>query len=239
MRSGLVIVGLVAVAMLGCTKETVSSKQIKTGGIAATLEALADSDSHTKIKATLRVGGDESNTYVILDSGDSIQAKSGTETKPMYSADSEGVYATDFATGAENTQFSVELLRSDPSDKNALNNIGSLPRPFNIGALPTDTPSRAAADTTITWDNSGSNDPISLTIEGTCIFMYSKSGIADTGSFVISKGQLSSTGGSKPETCSLKVTMERRRGGTTDPVLDSESRFVLIQRRVGTFNSAP
>jgi hypothetical protein len=219
------------------TGGSVAIGETKTGGIAAALEAVADSDHHTKVTATLRVGGMESNTYVILDSGDSIQAKSGTETRAMYGL-SEGVYSTDFATDTENREFRVELLRGDKTDTNATDNVGTLPKPFAL-TVPTSGPSRASDDIAITWTDSGSAGPMKITIEGLCIFDFAKDSVADTGSLSIPKGQLASTNSNKPESCPLSVTMERRRAGSTDRALDSESRFVLTQRRIGLFNSAP
>src|SRR5687767_9404160 len=65
--------GLALVSLTGCT-ETTSSKNIKTGGIAALIEVTATSESSSAVKATLKVGGDESNTYVDLDGTDRIYA---------------------------------------------------------------------------------------------------------------------------------------------------------------------
>ncbi|HQP37433.1 MAG TPA: hypothetical protein PLI95_19750, partial [Polyangiaceae bacterium] len=58
MRKSFAIFGLVAFAAIGCSTETVSSENIKTGGIAATIEVISDDPTHTNVWATLRVGGD-------------------------------------------------------------------------------------------------------------------------------------------------------------------------------------
>ena len=59
------------VMMTGC-KETTSSENIRTRGIAMTTEVTAHSASHSLVRTRLRVGGDESNTYVILEGGDRL-----------------------------------------------------------------------------------------------------------------------------------------------------------------------
>jgi len=235
MRKSFALLGLVAFAAMGCSTETISSSDIKTGGIAATIEVIADGDTHSNVWVTLRSGGDESNTYVILDNGDKLTATAGTETKTLSSVE-EGKYNATFSSGAKDTEFKVVLDR--PDDTDAPNNIGTLPAPFGITA-PSGGLSRANDDITITWDNSGSTDSMSLSIDGTCIFDLDKSGLSDTGSYTIPKGDLKSTGGDKPETCTLTVRMERYRSGSTDSALDGESSMKMIQRREVKFSSAP
>ena len=105
--------------------------------------------------------------------------------------------------------------------------------------MPSNTPSRKNDDITIKWDNSGSNDPISIELKGDCIFKWHKDGIADTGSYTIPKGDIDSTGGDHPETCNLTITVKRSRQGSADSHLDEESSFVLEQVRTTTFKSAP
>lgn len=235
MRKSFALLGLVAFAAMGCSTETISSSDIKTHGIAATIEVIADGDTHSNVWVTLRSGGDESNTYVILDNGDKLTATAGDETKTLSSVE-QGKYNATFSTGAENTEFKVVLDR--PDDTDAPNNIGTLPAPFGV-TPPSGGLSLANDDITITWDHSGSNDMMRLELDGTCIFNFSKSGLSDTGSYTIPKGELSSTGGDKPETCTLKLRMERYRKGSADSALDGESSMEMIQRRDVSFSSAP
>jgi hypothetical protein len=229
------MIGVVAIAALaGCT-ETTSSENIKTGGIAALIEVTAGSESSSTVKATLKVGGDESNTYVILDKGDELAATANGDTKGM-SAQSEGVYEAEFGTGAADTEFQVDLKR--PNDTPAPDSRGTLPAPFKIGTLE-DGKSRKADPLDVTWDPSGSDDSMELEINGSCIFLYSKDIPGDSGSYTIEAGQLDSTGGDKPETCDLNVTLSRKRSGSTDPAYDNESYFHLAQVRKAKVTSAP
>ncbi len=234
MRKSFAIFGLVAFAAIGCSTETVSSENIKTGGIAATIEVISDDPTHTNVWATLRVGGDESNTYVVLDNGDTLKASSGTESKNM-SAESEGKYLATFGSGQADQEFKVMLDRADDTDAN--NNVGTLPAPFSI-TLPDANKSRASDDLTITWDASGGSDKMTIEVSGDCIFDYDET-VADTGTYTIPKGELKSTGGDKPTTCTVDVRMERTRAGSTDSALDNESSMKLIQRRTVEYVSAP
>lgn len=233
--TSLFVLSLVAVA--GCSKEeTVSSANIKTKGIAALLEANSENGTSTKMMADLRVGGDESNTHVILDNGDAISCTAGGETKTLQ-AESEGVYIATFNTAAADTEFKVSLER--PDDENAPNSVGTLPAPFTIGALPTNSPSRANDSFDITWDPSSSGDSMTIRIEGSCIFDEKIDVAGDPGTYTVAPGALDSTGGSNPEACDLTVYIARDRAGTADPAFDNESFFKMRQTRKATFTSAP
>ena len=101
-------IALIALAALaaatGCQqKETVSSSNIRTKGIAATVMVTAGGAA-SEVEAKLRVGGDESNTYIILENGDKLVTEVGGEKKDMH-AESEGVYTVNFATNAADTEF--------------------------------------------------------------------------------------------------------------------------------------
>jgi hypothetical protein len=233
-------IGLISVVALvlatGCAqKETTSSSNIRTKGIAATISVTAGGSS-SEVEAILRVGGDESNTYVILENGDKMVADVAGDKKDMQ-AQSEGVYQASYGTNAAETEFKVMLEREEDDD--ALGNVVKLPPPFTIGALPTNSPSRANEDVTVTWDASTSGDDMTMRVKGSCIFDEDFDIPGDSGSFVIAKGKLESTGGSNPETCDLEVTMWRTRKGTVDSALDNESTIKATQKRTAKFTSAP
>jgi hypothetical protein len=87
------------------------------------------SASSSEVEAILRVGGDESNTYVILENGDKLVCDVGGEKKDLQS-ESEGVYRTSFATAAADTEFKLALERE--KDDDAVGNSVKLPAPFTI-----------------------------------------------------------------------------------------------------------
>ena len=233
-------VALLALALSAGCKETVSSEFIKTGGIAMLTEVTAHSETDVTVRTELVVGGDESNTYVILQSGDRIYAAVDGDPKEMDEV-SEGVYKATFDVGAQDTEYSVMLRRDDEDDAEA--NSGTLPAPFEITSdLGSDPLSRMDDDVTLTWDPSGESDDMSLEVDddiGGCIFSDDLDIAGDDGSYTIAAGTLESTSSQDPEECDVTATLSRERGGENDPILDGESSFVLRQVRSTTFASAP
>jgi hypothetical protein len=233
-RSPLAVVGLVALLVVGCSKETTSSRNIKTPGIAALIDVYADTATTATVHVELKVGGSDSNAYVILENGDELIATAGDEMKTLTSRD-EGVYEANFSGVGADTPFTVVLNR--PDDTTAADNSGSLPAPFDL-AKPTAGLSRKDDDLDVAWAPSGTDDGMDFEFDGPCIFPYSKSP-SDLGSFTVSKGSLESKGGDKPETCDISVAAQRSRSGTADPAFDPESWFHLHQRRATKFSSNP
>jgi hypothetical protein len=226
-------------ALAGC-KETVSSDHIKTGGIAMLTEVTARSETDVTVRTELVVGGDESNTYVVLESGDRIYAEANGEREEMQAVD-QGVYEASFDAGEKGAEYRV-LLRRDDGDS-AENSMGTLPAPFDITSdLGTDVLSRMDDDVEITWEPSGESGDMSLEVDddvGGCIFSDRFDIGGDDGSYVIAAGTLDSTSSSEPEECDVTATVTRERDGTHDRNLDGESWFVLRQVRSTTFASGP
>src|SRR5690348_11423257 len=99
-------IGLGAAAvlsLLGC-KETTSSCNIRTAGLAMLTGVTASSESSVRVKTTLLVGGDESNTYATIDGCDQLFAEADDERKEMREID-DGVFEAKFTAGAGDTQY--------------------------------------------------------------------------------------------------------------------------------------
>ncbi|HEY3256376.1 MAG TPA: hypothetical protein VGJ91_20595 [Polyangiaceae bacterium] len=233
-RASLVVVGLVTLLAVGCSKETTSSSNIKTGGIAALIDVYADNATSATVHVELKVGGSDSNTFVDLDNGDELIATAGDEMKTLTTRDS-GVYEANFSGVAAETPFNVVLNR--PRDTTAADNSGALPPPFEL-EKPMAGLSRKDDALDVNWAPSGSDDGMDFAFGGDCIFDYSKSP-SDLGTFTLAKGTLESTGGSMPETCDVSVDAQRSRSGTADAAFDPESWFRLHQRRSTKFSSNP
>jgi hypothetical protein len=227
---------LAAVGTLaGCSKEeTVSSENIKTAGIAALIEVKAENENSSTVRVELLVGGDESNTHVILDNGDKLSVAANGENKTL-SAESEGIYTANIGTGAADTEFVIGLER--PDDTAAPNSSGKLPPPFTVGNI--DAKSRATDAVDITWDPSGS-DSIVIDVLGDCIKEKKDIKTSDTGSYSIGAGELvSGFDSDKDKTCDVTVRVWRERGGSADSAYDNESRMVMRQVRSVKFQAAP
>lgn len=225
---------LLGLAAMGCSKETTSSKNIKTGGIAALIDVYADSDTSARVHVKLVVGGSDSNTYVDLEGGDALVATADGKQKTLSVVDT-GIYEADFSGVGEDSEFSVTLERAD--DETASDNSGKLPAPYTLDD-PASNLSRADDALEITWAPAETGDPMALEFDGDCIFNYSKD-VSDTGSHTVAAGTLDSTSSKMPETCDVTLKADRTREGVADSKFDPESYFRLHQRRSATFTSKP
>jgi len=231
--------GLAALSGAGC-KETISSENIRTQGIAMVTEVTARSETHARVRTELLAGGDESNTAVILRGGDELVAMAGDEEQVMEEV-SDGVYETVFEIGEGGTTFMVMLERD--GDDDAPDNEGTLPEPFEFTSDFGDTPiSRSDDSMEITWEPSGEDDDMDIEfadVGDSCIFDRDDDIPGDPGSYLVEPESLDSTDSDDPESCDVEVTITRARDGSTDSALDGESSFVLRQVRRFTFVSAP
>jgi hypothetical protein len=228
--ASLCLAGLCSVA---CSKETTSSNNIKTGGIAALIDVYADDDSKATVHVELKVGGSSSNTYVDLEGKDELKATVGDVTKTLSVVDT-GVYEATFSGVEEGTEFSVTLER--PDDITAADNSGTLPAPFALDE-PMSELSREKDELVVTWEPD-SRDKMTLELDGDCIFGWDKD-VPDTGSYTLEAGTLDSTNDDKPEACDVEVDARRTRTGEADSAFDRESHFRLHQRRKTSFVSNP
>jgi hypothetical protein len=233
-RSALACLSLIGLSALGCSKETTSSANIKTGGIAALIDVYANTGTTATVHVKLVVGGSDSNTFVDLEGGDELSATvDGGEPKVLKAIDT-GIYEATFSDVGEDSEFSVTLER--PDDETASGNSGSLPPPFTLDE-PADQLSRKNDALEVTWDPV-SDDEMNLEIHGDCIYTFNRD-VSDTGSYTVGADKLDSTGGDMPETCDLDLDAVRTRQGSADSKFDPESWFRLHQQRQVTFVSKP
>jgi hypothetical protein len=232
-RSALASLSLIGLCALGCSKETTSSNNIKTGGIAALIDVYADTDTTATVHVKLVVGGSDSNTYVDLEGSDELTATVDGEPKTLEAVET-GIYEAKFSGVGEDSEFSVTLDR--PDDETASANSGTLPPPFTLDE-PTGELSREDDVLEVTWAPE-SGDKMNLELDGDCIYPYSKN-VPDTGGYTIDAGKLTSTGGDMPEACDLDLNAVRTREGSADAKFDRESWFRLHQRRKVSFVSNP
>lgn len=224
----------------GC-KETTSCDNIRTGGIAMLVDVVATSASSSRVRAELKVGGDESNTVCILESGDELVASAGDEEKQMRAID-DGLYETTFGTGEADTEFRVSLIRT-VDDDSAEDSTGTLPPPFDITSSYDDPVSRTQDEMEITWEPSDSGDDMELEIEdgsGDCIIAIEDFDIpGDDGSYTLAPGEIHGSSAGEDESCDAEARLTRSRNGSTDSALDGESYFHLRQVRSVDFVTAP
>lgn len=225
------------IAAVGCSsKETTSSANIKTGGIAALIDVNAISATSATVHVELKVGGSSSNTYVALENGDKLIATAGDESKTMTSRDT-GIYEAPFSGIEGGTVFSVVLER--PGDTTASDNSGTLPDPFDVDE-PESGLSRKTDALDVTWAPAGSTaDGMDLAFSGDCIFDKSFEATSTATTYTVKADALQSTGGDMPEECDVTLDISRSRSGTADSAFDPESWFRLHQLRATKFTSKP
>jgi hypothetical protein len=233
-RTGIIFLTAALGALAGCT-ETTSSENIKTGGIAALIEVTASNSTTSRIHVDLKVGGDESNTYVILEGGDELVATADGSEKTLQAVD-DGEYETTFDTVAGGTEFTVALERTD--DDSARNNRGTLPEPFSIDFPKSSDSVSRGEDLTVTWD-AASGGTMHIEVDGGCIFFETADAADSQGSYTFPAGTLSPTNDKENESCEVDVVLTRTVSGTTDTALDAESYFHLSQARGTSFTSTP
>lgn len=232
---------LLVAALLGlpACAESVESDDVLTDGIYAELRAEASEDG-LRASATLLVGG-PSNTYVMLTGDDSLTVSAAGQTEEMTAQNNGGNvfrYTADLAATDEDTEVVFRFDRT--IDDGAPDSRCTLPRAMTIEApLDGDVFSRTQNDVVITWDTSGSSQPVELTVEGDCFDGdVNESFPDDPGSYTIPAGTLTSLG-DPPTACQATVRVSRRSSGSLDPGFGEGGLVVCSQVRTTTFRSDP
>jgi hypothetical protein len=225
-------VGLViALALVGCTANT-SSRNIRTAGMVALIDVSSSSAQQSTVGMKLVVGGANSNTYVMLEQGDTVSATAGGQTQPMQAV-SSGEYEVRFPV-AEG-QFVVTLTRS--ADQEQMVSSGTMPPPFEITTQFPAKHIRRNKPVTVEWAPAGTQAQVTVEIDGDCIHS-DKFTTGDTGSFTIPGGKIQAWKSKEDQECRVTMTVTRSVAGQTAPSFDSDSRFVLRQVRSTSFVTA-
>lgn len=230
---------LLATAVLaGCSQ--VDSDAVRTSGIYADLSIEADGSGGSLARASLKVGGDSSNTFVNLSDGDALITRVGVTNFQMVRQDALGVvwYQAVPPVDASNTAFRISLLRV--SDLSAPNSDVTLPPPFTITAPAAGAEfSRSLAAVTVSWSGSGAADPLTWQIRGDCIVSQSGNQISDTGTLVIPAGAIQPRQGQGAQNCTAEIRLFRSRAGSVDPAYGEGGKLYARQTRAISILSTP
>lgn len=231
-------VAVVVLTFAGCTCETVGSKDIKTSGLYADLEATASGNGKTSVKATLTLGKG-SLTFLELSSGDTLTATSGTTSKAMSRASLFGStwYETELPGDGANMDVKVALTRA--ADTSAPTSVVTLPAPFSL-STPTAGQkfSRAGAPVFVSWQGAGQPDEMRLGVSGSCIDSIPEAALSgDSGQHTLPA--LKAKSGEEQKSCDVVITMKRVRHGQVDPAYGKGGDFSAIVLRKVTFTSDP
>ena len=224
--------------LVGCYKSTPSSN-VATNDISAKLQVIASHENEATALATLSVGSASSNTFVDLGNDDSLVASVGDLSRSMLRDDISTTYSADFSDGAENTQFTIGLVRGGASGyPSAVVSTGTLPAPFELDALAEF--SRSRDDFTLTWSPSGTDDTMRvLMVNATCAISLDVTLPGDAGSYAVAKSALKSGNGVDAADCELDIEVTRTRKGSADAHFAPDSSFKLTQDRLASILSHP
>jgi len=225
------VLGLVVTA-LGC-EESVESTDVRTTGIYPDITVTATGDGSSQVRVRLKVGGSNSNTFLDLKGGDTLEATVGDETKTLDETSDE-TYTASFPTEEEGTQFTISFLRDE--DDSAPASTVRLPAPFDVSVEPREA-SRGQDDVEVSWDPPGTGD-VDLRLSGDCIQLDSDT-VPDDGSHTLSADSIETFEADEDESCSVRVALERSRSGSIDSAFTEGGHIEALQVRSDTFTSTP
>lgn len=230
--------GALLLSLAGCSCESVSSKDVKTSGLFADLEATASGDGKTAVKATLRMGR-ASLTFLELSDGDELTASAGGAPITLARRRLLGStwYEGELPTDAAGTVVRVAFTRA--AETSAPDSSVALPAAFSLtGPTANQNVSRGAGPLAVTWQGAGQADELRLGATGSCIDTVSEAALSgDTGShqlaaFVPRKDQ-------EANSCTVTLTLRRVRKGTVDPAFGLGGEFTASVVRKVSVTSTP
>jgi hypothetical protein len=227
------LIAACAAATFGCSEEDVDSSAIRTDGIYASFELVADGND-TEVTADLRVGGD-GGTVIDLSGDDELVVTSGTESRTMSGRD--GDYRVTMSGSDDGQEFVIAFNRG-PDDDGAPDTTATLPDGFAIGGISSGDEISRADSVTVTWDPSGTGDDMFWSLDGDCLW-EEDGAMGDSGSMDLTASIYDVQMDEEDTTCSATLTIERRRNGSLDSRYGEGGGVVAIQRRSVSFMSAP
>jgi hypothetical protein len=229
-KSPFILSFLMLPALVAC--ESVESTDVLTSGIWAGYTVTSSGNGSTTTEASLKVGGDLSNTFVNLEEDDAVTVTSGGETQTLVEKNLGDIYWYDatWNTEAADTEFVFALVRT--VDDGAPASTVTLPAPFTIDA-PTAAfiVKRGADPLTVTWSPSGSDDNMVIEVSGNCIEAVSETVSGDPGTFTFSADRIVTAEDKEAESCEGSVKLTRSRAGTLDVAFEEGGSIVAKQIR--------
>ena len=223
-------------AIVGWGCESVKSEDLETSGLYALLEADAPGAGKLNVKATLTLG-QGSLTYLELTPSDALTATVGETARAMSRKAAFGTtwYEASFDGDAAGTPVRVALSRA--ADTSAPESVVTLPAPLEFSSPLANTPFPRSGGVIVTWDGSGEADPLHLTARGSCIAPVDLDLTGDTGTQTLMPFVASSS--NETNTCSVAVTLVRRRVGTVDNAYGKGGVFRATVSRALLISSTP
>jgi hypothetical protein len=220
-------------ALFACT-ETVESTDVRTSGIYPEFRVVADGSGNSEASARLKVGGNDSNTFLDLQSDDRLEVTVAGETRRLEETGSHR-YTASFPTDAAGTEFSFAFVRGEQDD-GAAHSVVTLPAPFELVMASTQA-SRATDAVGFNWTPPDSGE-LHWDLEGDCV--WTEEGVTpDDGSHSLNLDQVRAHASDETESCSVQLTVQRSRSGSIDAAFTEGGENIAYQARAQLFTSMP
>jgi hypothetical protein len=229
------------IAAAGCAlacAEDVDSSAIRTEGMYAIYEAVAEGNGETAISTQLRVGGDD-GTYVRLTDEDELSASTDEDELVLRHRQSgnQHYYEGRIDGDEEGLSIQISFARGEEND-DALDSVASLPEPFEAALADSDDENlERGNDLQIVWDTDAPGSML-WSLTGDCI-QGSNGSSKDDGSLTIDNEEIEVWSSNTGESCKVTVTLDRVDTGSVDSAFEEGGEYKAIQRRTVEFRSTP
>ena len=225
---------VLGLALLGCSEtEEVESTDVRTSGIYPEFTVTATGNGSSRVEARLKVGGDDSNTFLDLTGADTLEVTADGETKTLEGSGHS--YIATFDVDAAGTEFVFAFLRGDDDDSAPMS-VVELPEPFEMEVTTAEV-QRMVDDVEFTWEPEGDGD-IGLDVDGDCIFPETGA-TPDDGSHSVPPEDLEEPGDDDGDECTGTVQLTRSQRGSIDDAFTEGGEIVARHVRSDTFKSVP
>ena len=202
----------------------VKSSGVNTSGIHAEIMGLVEKDS-TKIEVVMRVGGENSLTYVELDAGDSLEASDGSNTQELAhsSFGATHKYTATFDLIEPGSEFLVSFKRE--LEESAENSLVVLSGAMTITQPSEGDVASRSEPFTIEWTTEDDeSDQLEIRVESSCLLGSFEAVIdVQVGSYTINPTDWDIDEEDLTESCPTDVILTRLKAGTLDPAFGSGS----------------
>jgi hypothetical protein len=215
--------------VVGCT--SIDSTDIRTSGITPSFTVSSSSGGNdSSVGAVLKVG-DSATDFVELEGGDKLSVTVGDNTQDLSESKILGTvsYNATINTQEPGTEVIIAFTRTEtdesaPASKVTLGEKLTLATPTAGSAF-----SRANDDIVVSWTSDASDDPVRVTISGSCIQDASRDVQAGETSVTLAKGSILKKEQAEgqdpiPDSCDdVTVRVARTHAGTPDPAFEGGS----------------
>jgi hypothetical protein len=203
------------------------SENVKSSGVRAEIEVVADGSGTTDVDVQLEVGSSGGlRTQLELSNGDSLIAYANGEQRTLTKIERlfGTHYVTSFDFDSPNIEFRIALNRNN--DVSAPNSTVLLPDPFTITTPQSGERFARNADIVTIWEPGFSDHSIRIDYDLFCsdgesiIVLGTEEVISDSGQHSINATELLGVRANHPSTqngCDLEITVTRARSGNLDP----------------------